>query len=99
MHSITSFTDAAIPPEQLNAIVVDYLALERARVFRRLCVARFGLLTAVMAVVSLLWLSRFAFWFGITLFLVPPAWTWTVELQRARRLARRLEAAPGVRKS
>jgi hypothetical protein len=99
MQPITSFRASALPPAELNALVADYLALERARLLRRLYVTRFGALTAVMALVSLWWLPHVAFWFNVTLCLVPPAWTWRVERQCARSLARRLDSVPEIRKS
>ena len=36
MPTITSFHSSAVEPEELSGIMADYLALERARIFRRL---------------------------------------------------------------
>jgi len=97
MQTITSIHASAIPPEELSGIMADYLALERARIFRRLLVTRFGLLAVTAAVIGglLHWLPPFASWFSIGLFLTPPLWAWIVELRRERRLSRRLEDVPG----
>jgi hypothetical protein len=97
MHSFTSFSASAVAPDELNRITADYLALERIRVFRRLLVKRFGILTVIVAAVSLAWLSRFALWFSVGLCLTPPVWAWTIELRRERRLAARLNDVPGQR--
>jgi hypothetical protein len=94
MHTVTSFHASAVQPDQLNGIMADYLALERARIFRRLLVKRFGLLALILAGVSLVWLSAFAFWFSVGLSIAVPVWAWTVELGCERRLARRLDEVP-----
>ena len=52
MHTVTSFHASAVEPEHLRAIMVEYAALERARIYRRLFVARFGLLAFFLAVVG-----------------------------------------------
>lgn len=95
MHTVTSFHASAVQPEQLGGIMADYLALERARIFRRLLVKRFGVLAAMVAGVSFFWLSALACWFGVGLCAVAPGWAWIVELGCERRLARRLDEVPG----
>jgi hypothetical protein len=75
--------------------MADYLALEHARTFRRSLVKRFGVLAAIAAGVSFVWLSAFAFWFSVGLCAVAPGWVWMVELGCERRLARRLDEVPG----
>jgi len=95
MHTVTSFHASDVQTEQLTGIVADYLALERARVFRRLLVKRFGVLAAVFAGVSLLSMPAFAFWFSVGLCVVAPVWAWIAELGCERRLARRLNEVPG----
>jgi hypothetical protein len=45
-----SLSFSAVPQEDLNAMVADYLALDGIRVIRRLFVVRFGLLALVAAV-------------------------------------------------
>jgi len=50
MHAITSLRTAGLPPEHVKAVLADYLALERARTYRRACVTRFGALAAVFGV-------------------------------------------------
>jgi len=94
---VTSFHASAVPPDQLSAIVADYLALEQARVFRRLLVIRCGLIALAIAGAGLgfSWLPRFAWMFGTGLFLAVPGAAWIVERRRSRRLAHRLENTPG----
>lgn len=95
MHTVTSFHASDVQPDQLSGIMADYLALERARIFRRLLVKRFGVLAAVFAGVSVHWLSAFASWFSVGLCVAAPVWAWMVELGCERRLARRLDEVPG----
>ena len=59
MHTVVSFHGSAVKPDQLSGIMADYLALERARTFRRLLVKRFGVLAAIFAGVSFLSAVRF----------------------------------------
>ena len=81
MHTVTSFHASAIPRDQLNAIMADYLALERARVFRRLLVVRCGLMALAIAAGGLGfgWLPRFAWMLSVSLFLAVPGAAWLVE--------------------
>ena len=74
--------------------MADYLALEHARIFRRLLVRRFAVLAPILGAVSFFWLSAFAFWFSIGLCMAVPTWAWTVELDHERRLARQLNGLP-----
>jgi hypothetical protein len=97
MYSLTSFPTSAVDPDELNAITADYLALERLRIFRRLLVKRFGVLTVIAAAVSLAWLPRFALWFSVSLSVAPPTFAWAIEIRRERRLAARLNGVPGLR--
>lgn len=94
MHTVTSFHASDVRPAQLSGIMADYLALERATIFRRLLVRRFGVLAAIVAGVSFFWLSTFAFCFGIGLCAVAPAWAWIIELRCERRLVRHLDEMP-----
>jgi hypothetical protein len=96
MHTVTSFHSADVEPDRLNAITADYFALERARIYRRLFVTRFGLLAlgVALAGAGLHWLPVFATWFTVGLFLVIPAGSCVVELRCSRRLARRLAGIP-----
>jgi Flp pilus assembly protein TadB len=95
-HTVTSFPASGVRPEQLNRVMADYLALERARTFRRLLVRRLGLLALVMVVIGVgfHWLPTFASWISVGLCLVPSAWAWIAEIRLERRLARRLEDIP-----
>lgn len=78
--------------------MADYLALERARMFRRLLVKRFGWLAAGVAILGgiLRVLPPIATWFSLSVFVTLPVWAWIVELRRDRRLARRLAQVPGA---
>src|SRR5688500_12012527 len=97
MHTVTSFHASAVQPEELSGIMADYLGLERARIFRRLLVTRFGLLVLAVAVIGGVfhWVPAFATWFSVGVFLVPPMWAWIIQLRREARLARRVEEVPG----
>src|SRR5262245_24884199 len=97
MHTVTSFHASAVQPDQLSAIMADYLALERARVFRRLLVARCGFIALLIAAAGfgLGWLPPFAVGFSAGAFLTLPVCVWVVELWRERRLAHRLNKVPG----
>ena len=72
MHTVTSFHASAVRPDQLSGIVNDYLALERARILRRLLAIRFGVLTVIVGGVGFLWLSAFATWFSVGLCALAP---------------------------
>ena len=92
-NGVTSFRAADVESGQLNAIMAEYLALERARVYRRLFVTRFGLLAFVVALVGfgLHWLPAAGSSAAVMLCSVPPTWAWVAELKCDRRLARSLE--------
>lgn len=96
MPTVTSFQAGAVPPDELNAIMADYLALERTRVIRRLLVLRCGLIAFAvgLAGIGLAWLPPFGSWFSVAAALAVPTAAWVVELRRKRHLARRLERLP-----
>ena len=98
MQTLTSFSASAIPRDQLTRILTDYLALDRARIFRRLLVTRFGMLALVAALLGTVFhgLSSFARLFTIGPFLLPTIWAWISELQLERRLSRRLDGVDGA---
>jgi hypothetical protein len=100
MQTVTSFHSSAVEPHHISAIMAEYLALERARIYRRLFVTRFGLLALFVALIGLgfHWLPRFASWLSVGLCSVAPIWAWLVELRCDWRLARRLREVPGARK-
>jgi len=93
MSPVISFPDSAVSREELSRITADYLALDRLRVFRRLLVFRFGLMTVVTLIggAFVSGISPFMRWVPVGLFLVPPTWAWIAELRLARRLMRRLD--------
>jgi|SRR6187431_3728392 hypothetical protein len=96
MHTVTSFRASDVESDQVRAIMSEYLALERARTYRRLFVTRFGLLAFVVLVVGFgfHWLSAFASWSSVGLCGVAPTWAWLAELRSNRRLARSLDEIP-----
>jgi hypothetical protein len=97
MPTITSFHSSAVESEELGGIMAEYLALERARMFRRLLVKRFGLLAAGVLILGVVLhvVPPIPMWFSVAAFVTPPVWAWIVELRRDCRLARRLEKVPG----
>jgi len=94
METIT-FHAASLPGEDLAPILADYLALEEARVFRRLFVTRFGLLTLAVFVAARIipGFSAYAHWVPVALCLVPPVWAWAAEIRIELRLSARLAEA------
>ncbi len=97
MHTVTSFHASAVKPDQLSEIMAAYLALEHARILRRLLVKRFALLAAVVAAVGVVSLPAPASWFAVALCVAVPAWAWIVELRYELRLVRRLDDVPAAR--
>jgi hypothetical protein len=96
MHVVTSVPASSVEPEALSAVMTDYLALERARIYRRLFSARFGILGFVFGVIGLgfRWLPPVASWVTVAACAGVPALAWIVELRRDWRLAKRLNALP-----
>ena len=76
--------------------MADYLALEHARVFRRLLVVRCGLMAVVIAIAGagFGWLPPVACWVSVAIFLLAPASAWVVECRRWRDLERRFAQIP-----
>jgi hypothetical protein len=97
VHTVTSFHASRVGPDQITAIVADYLALERARQYRRRVVMCFGALALLMGIVGLgfHWLSAYASWSTVGACTVGAAVAWFVELRCDGRLARRLTQVPG----
>ena len=98
MHTVTSFHGSDVPPEQLNALITDYLALEHAKELRRLLVTRCGLaVVAIVAVGPVLgWLPPAASLLIGAGFLAAIGFAWLVELRLDRLLASRLKEVPGA---
>jgi hypothetical protein len=95
MDSVTTFHASDVPADELNDILTDYLAIERARMYRKLFVTRFIVLAFLVAIVGLVWLTERVLAFSVVgLCLVPPAWAWLVEIRHERRLSRRIAAIP-----
>jgi hypothetical protein len=96
MHTVTSFHASAVQSDALNAIMADFVAVEHARVIRRLLLTRFGFLALIAGLLGATFhhLTSFAWSFSIGAFLAPPTWAWLIELRRSRQLARRLAGIP-----
>ena len=93
MPHITSFPASAVSQSELGHILADYVALDRARLFRRVLVTRFGPLAVIAAIIgtALHGPSSFLRWIPSALFLIPPVWAWFAELRLESRLSRKLE--------
>jgi hypothetical protein len=96
MQTLISFRAAASP--ELGRILSDYLALDRARILRRLMVGRFGLLAVLAASIETICrgFSPLVRLFTVALCLVPPLCARIVELVRERRLSQRVDLVDGV---
>ena len=99
MSSFTSFNASQPARHEITGLLFDYLALDRARFWRRLFVARFGVLalTAFVATRLIPGLSGYGHWIPVLLFLTPPAWAYAAEIRLARRFSRRLDTSAGLR--
>jgi hypothetical protein len=92
MHTITALRATGLSPDQVRAVMADYLALERARTFRRACVTRFGALATLFGIAGFgaHWLTPIVSWFSVAMCGVAPVWAWIAELRREWMLSRRL---------
>ena len=88
MQMMLSFRASSVTQEDIGRILADYLALDRARIVRRLMVSRFGVLAGVAILVETVvhGFSGVARAVTLGLCLLPPAWAWVVELMRERRV-------------
>jgi hypothetical protein len=96
MQTITSFHGSEVPPEELTALMADYMSLDQARTYRRLFVSRFGVLASVFGIVGFGFhlMPVLASWFSVALCSIAPAWAWIAELRCDCRLAKRLSQLP-----
>jgi hypothetical protein len=96
VHVVTSFHGASVQVGDLSAVMTDYLALERARIYRRLFVIRFALLATALGVIGFgfHWLPPTGSWVSVGLCAIAPTWAWIAELRCDWRLSRRLNALP-----
>jgi hypothetical protein len=96
MQKLVSLPATASP--ELGRVLSDYLALDRARILRRLMVVRFGLLAVLAASIETIFrgFPPLARVFTIALCLVPPLCARIVELVREHRLSQRVERVDGV---
>ena len=102
MQTVSSFHASAVQRGQLNDIAADSLALEGARIVRRLLVKRFTVLAAMFAGARYMGLPPLASWLSVSVCIAAPVWAWIVEIRYERRLARRIDEVPGatpIRKS
>ncbi|HKE85002.1 MAG TPA: hypothetical protein VKB50_14670 [Vicinamibacterales bacterium] len=93
MRGVTAIRSSAVSREQLSQILGDYLALDRARRFRRLLLKRFGLLTlgAIAIAIGITGESASVRWALVALFAAPPVLASIAELRLERRLSRRCD--------
>jgi hypothetical protein len=98
MQPLISFSASATTSPELGRILSDYLALDRARIIRRLMVARFGFLAVLAALLETVFrgFSPFARVVTVALCVVPPLYARIVELARERRLSRRIDCVDGA---
>jgi hypothetical protein len=98
MFSVTSIHGADVDPQHLSAVMSDYMALEQARIYRRLFSTRFGVLAIVFAIVGLglHWMPATAAWGSVGICLAVAAYAWVAELRCDWKLSKTLEAIPGT---
>jgi hypothetical protein len=96
MQTVISFAATASP--ELGRVLSAYLALDRARMLRRLMVVRFGLLALFAGSIETIFrgFSSLVRVFTIALCLVPPLCARIVDLVRLRRLSQRGDLVDGV---
>src|SRR4051812_8099434 len=96
MHTVTTFAAAAASRDDIATIVADYLALDRARIVRRLLVARCGALALAAALLGTIvhGFSPAARLCVVASFLAPPIIVWIAELRISRRLSHRVSLRP-----
>lgn len=90
MSSLMAIPASTVSPEELRRLLADHIALDQARVLRRLLVVRCGSLAAAAAAFGLLGhgASLAARCVPPPLFLAMPLWAWVSERRLERRLAR-----------
>jgi hypothetical protein len=96
MQTLISFPASAAP--ELGRVLSDYVALDRARMLRRLMVVRFGLLALFAGSIETIFrgFSPLVRVFTIALCLVPPLCARIVEIAREHRLSQRIDLMEGV---
>ena len=97
MHSVTTFDGSALQPDELSALLREYMAVERSRIWRRLLTTRFVVLGALIVGTgtTMHWLPPLACWVASGLCGATPIGAWIVELGRDWRLGRHLQRIPG----
>ena len=96
MHTVTSFHGSDVRPDQISAVMSDYVALEQARIYRRLFATRFGILACVLGTIGFgfHWLPPLASWLSVAVCAIVPSLAWVAELRCDWRLAKRLSELP-----
>ena len=99
VQSVTALPSSAVSPAALSGILADYVALERARLMRRLLVRRCGGLATFAAMLALsVHASLAARTIAPGVLVTPAVWAWIAERRLARRIAASLSGQP-IRKS
>jgi hypothetical protein len=95
VETFTSFKASGLPQKEVGGILADYLALDRARMFRRLLVLRCGALAIAALIMGSVidGLSAWARWVPVALFTGVPACVWIAEFVREFRFSKRLNRA------
>lgn len=93
-----SFDASDVPPDQLRALLADYLAFQQFQIFRRLVVVRLLVLAVVASGAARLsgLLSPAATALLAAIFTIPAAAVWIAEVAAKRRFGRRLAHVPHV---
>ena len=96
MQTVTSFRSTALDAEHTGALIADYIALEQARAYRRLCQTRFALLALVLGIAGLGfgWMPTLASWLSIGVCFVVPVAAWIAEFRHDLRLTAKLNELP-----
>jgi len=99
VQSVTALPSSAVSPAALSGILADYVALERARLMRRLLVKRCGGLAALVLALALSARASLAVrTIAPGVLATPAVWAWIAERRLARRMAASLSGQP-IRKS
>src|SRR5215216_5011454 len=96
MFTVTSIRGSDVDPQQLSAVMSDYMALEKARIYRQLFLTRFGALAIVFGIAGLRlhWMPVVATWASVAFCIVVAACAWLAELRCDWKLSKRLQGLP-----
>ena len=94
MQTVTALPTSSVSPGALGGILADYLALDRARVARRLLVKRCGTLAGLAFALALSAHASLAVrTIAPGVLATPAVWAWIAERRLARRMAASLRRA------